>query len=71
MFSVAAREKHVGAVKLILRVFDERGLDLCEVDRALKQAQEHAEKHALKDERPDIAKVLHRFYWRRRYPVSS
>lgn len=39
VLSVAAREKHVGAVKLILRVFDERGLDLGEVEGALEQAQ--------------------------------
>lgn len=64
--SVVARYKDVGAVEVILRAFDERGLSLDEVEGALKQAQDYA----LEDDRADIARALHRFYWRRRYPLS-
>lgn len=64
--SVVARYKDVGAVEVILRAFDERGLSLGEVEGALKQAQDYA----LEDGRADIARALHRFYWQRRYPLS-
>ncbi|KAJ5932271.1 hypothetical protein N7516_006760 [Penicillium verrucosum] len=64
--SVVAKFQDAGAVEVVLRAFDERGLSLGEVEGALKQAQEYA----LADDRANIARVLHRFYWRRRYPLS-
>ncbi|KGO77625.1 hypothetical protein PITC_074510 [Penicillium italicum] len=64
--SVAAREQKIGAVEFILEEFDERELSLGEVEGALKRAQ----KNALEVDRADIAMVLHRSYWRMRYPVS-
>ncbi|CAI7584945.1 unnamed protein product [Penicillium glandicola] len=67
VLSVAARERHIHAVQLILGVFHERGFDLGEVDWMLQQAEEHA----LENDQPDIVRVLHRFYWRLRYPVVA
>ncbi|KAJ5492332.1 hypothetical protein N7453_010429 [Penicillium expansum] len=64
--SVAVREGQLGAVAIILWAFDDRGLTLGEVEGALKRAEENA----LELDRPNIAIVLHRFYWRKRYPVS-
>ncbi|KAJ5496841.1 hypothetical protein N7463_008828 [Penicillium fimorum] len=65
VLSVAVEENNVGAVKVLLEVFDERDLDLGEIEVALKLAEENIEDHR------DIARLLHRFYWRRRYPVST
>ncbi|KAL2820983.1 ankyrin repeat-containing domain protein [Aspergillus cavernicola] len=68
--SVAARKKHVGAVEVILGVFDERGLDLGLVERLLKRAEEEEEDRRA-NSKADIVRVLRRFYWPRRYPVST
>ncbi|KOS48725.1 hypothetical protein ACN38_g270 [Penicillium nordicum] len=65
--SVVAKFQDAGAVEVVLRAFDERGLSLGEVEGVLKQAQEYA----LADDRASIARILHRFYWRRRYPFSA
>ncbi|KAJ5200052.1 hypothetical protein N7472_005256 [Penicillium cf. griseofulvum] len=63
VLSIAVNEKNVGAVKLILEVFDERRLDLGEIEEVLKGA----EKNLWEDDRHS-AKLLRWFYWRRRYP---
>ncbi|KAJ5817795.1 hypothetical protein N7447_007803 [Penicillium robsamsonii] len=65
VLSVAVKENDAGAVKVLLEVFDERGLDLGEIEVALKLAEQNVEHHR------DIVNLLHRFYWRRRYPVST
>lgn len=63
--SVAAKGKHLDAVRLILRAFDERGLGLDQVENMLNQA----EKYALEVGQADIMKALDQFRCRRLYPV--
>jgi ankyrin repeat protein len=66
VLSIAVNEKNVGAVKLILEVFDERQLELSEIEEVLKGA----EKNLWEGDR-HIGRLLRWFYWRRRYPVST
>lgn len=65
--SVAAKGKHLDAVLLILRAFDERGLRLDQIENMLNQA----EKYALETGQAEILKALDRSRCRRLYPVPS
>lgn len=65
--SVAAKGKHLDAVLLILRAFDERGLRLDQIENVLNQA----EKYTLETGQAEILKALDRSRCRRLYPVPS
>ncbi|OQE44273.1 hypothetical protein PENCOP_c002G04392 [Penicillium coprophilum] len=62
---VAVKEENAGAVKVLLEALDERALGLGEIEELLKQAENVCENDR------DIPRLLDRFYWRRRYPVST
>ncbi|KAJ5356295.1 hypothetical protein N7517_010904 [Penicillium concentricum] len=68
VLSIAVKESNLGAVKMLLKVFDERKLGFGELEEVLKQAEKdvwiwEVDRH--------IAGLLHRFYWHKRYPVST
>lgn len=58
---------HLQVIEVILGVFDERRVELSEVEESLKRSEEHE----FENHQPDIVRDLRQFYWRRRYSVCA